>query len=265
MADEILTRPGRLVGGTVYALEETDSTNRVCLDLAAQGAPEGTAVLARRQTAGRGRQGRSFLSAADSGLYLSVLLRPKCPAERLGELTAWTGAAVCEALEALCGLSCGVKWVNDIILEGKKLGGILSELVLTDEGKVDHVVLGVGLNITTTAGQFGPDLARTAISLAQVMGDKAPGLEVVTEAVLDRLDEMYDRFPADHAHYLARYRALCVTTGREVTVHGGGGEPWPGFALEVDDHFSLVVRREDGSHTTVRAGQVSVRGADGYL
>ena len=259
-----LYRPGRRVGREIVCLETVDSTNSEAKRRAAGGAPDGLAVLAEGQTGGRGRRGRSFLSPAGKGLYLSVLLRPRCALEQVPALTAWTAAAVCGAVEGLCGLRPGIKWPNDVILEGRKLCGILTELELeADTGELGYVVVGLGLNVSQTKADFGPEVAPLAISLAQALG-RAPRRAEVAAAVLDALDGMYAAFPEQREDWLARYRARCLTVGRPVRLLRPGGEE-EAHAEGIDDDFALVVRHPDGRRETVSSGEVSVRGLLGYV
>ena len=155
---------GRLVGREVVCLDTVDSTNSEVKRRAADGAAEGLAVLSDEQTAGRGRRGNAFQSLKGKGLFCSVLLRPRVPLDALGQLTAWTAVAVCRAIEACCGLTCGIKWTNDIILNGKKLCGILTELEFEAESAAAvAVVVGIGVNVGQTEADFGPDLSPIAI------------------------------------------------------------------------------------------------------
>ena len=136
---------GRRVGRALVCLETVDSTNNEVKRRALAGAADGLAVVAEQQTGGRGRRGRSFVSPAGQGLYLSVLLRPRCPLEEVSTLTAWTAVAVCNAVERVCGVRPGIKWPNDVILDGRKLCGILTELELEAEtAALRHVVVGWG-------------------------------------------------------------------------------------------------------------------------
>ena len=256
---------GRLVGRTVVCLDTVDSTNSEVKRRAAGSAPEGLAVLSDEQTAGRGRRGNAFQSLKGKGLFCSVLLRPQVPLEALSQLTAWTAVAVCRAVEACCGLTCGIKWTNDIILNGKKLCGILTELEFEAESAAAvAVVLGVGINVGQTEADFGPDLAPTAVSLTQALGRPVRRAELAVH-LLAALDEMYAAFPQGKAAHLAEYRRRCVTTGREVALVGADGSRTPAFAQGVDDDFSLVCRLPGGTERTVTAGEVSVRGLLGYV
>ncbi len=254
---------GQTVGGTLMCLDTVDSTNNE-LKRRAETAPDGLAVLAEQQTGGRGRQGRSFVSPAGKGLYLSVLLRPACTLAEVSALTAWTAVAVCAALERCCGVRPGIKWPNDVVLEGKKLCGILTELeVEAETGALRHVIIGVGVNVSQTAEDFGPEVAPLAVSLAQVLA-APPRRAELAAAVLTALDELYAAFPRGRADYLARYRALCLTVGRPIRVIRGG-QVREGVAEAVTGEFALAVRWPDGIREDLFSGEVSVRGLLGYV
>ena len=274
---------GRLVGREVVCLDTVDSTNSEVKRRAANGAVEGLAVISDEQTAGRGRRGNAFQSLKGKGLFCSVLLRPQVALDALSQLTAWTAVAVCRALDALsqltawtavavcraveacCGLTCGIKWTNDIILDGKKLCGILTELEFEAESAAAvAVVVGVGVNVGQTEADFGPDLSPIATSLTQALERPVRRAELAVH-LLAALDEMYAAFPQGKNEYLAEYRRRCVTTGHEVALVRPDGSREPAFAREVDDDFALVCRLPDGSTRTVTAGEVSVRGLLGYV
>lgn len=254
---------GRRLGRELVCLETVDSTNSEIKRRAAAGAEEGLTVLADGQTGGRGRLGRSFVSPAGKGLYCSVLLRPACPLEELLCLTAWTAVAVCNAIEQVCQVRPAIKWTNDVMLQGRKLCGILTELGVEGEsGQVDYVVVGVGVNLSQTAEDFGPQVAPVAISLAQALGSP-PRRSEMAAGLISALDDMYTAFPAQKEAWLARYRADCITTGREVRIMRRGGTE-PAFAESIDQEFALVVRHPDGRREVLSSGEVSVRGLSGY-
>ena len=256
---------GRLVGREVVCLDTVDSTNSEVKRRAADGAVEGLAVISDEQTAGRGRRGNAFQSLKGKGLFCSVLLRPQAPLDTLSQLTAWTAVAVCRAIEACCGLTCGIKWTNDIILNGKKLCGILTELEFEAESAAAvAVVVGVGINVGQTEADFGPDLSPIAASLTQALGRPVRRAELAVH-LLTALDEMYAAFPQGKYEYLSEYRRRCVTTGHEVSLVRPDGGRESAFAQDVDDDFALVCRLPDGSTRTVTAGEVSVRGLLGYV
>lgn len=217
-------------------LEETDSTNRVAKELARQGAPHGTAVLAERQTAGRGRLGRAFFSP-EGGLYLSVILYPQCPPEDRVLMTPMAAVAVCRALEQVCGISPGIKWVNDLYLGGKKLCGILCE------GCGDAVIVGIGLNLYTPEGGFPAEIPATAL-------DVPVDRRVLAEAIRQQL--------LQPGEFLAEYRERCLLLGKTVTVHPVVGEAYAARAVELDDRCRLVVESCRGREA-LDSGEVSVR------
>ncbi len=257
-----LSDPRRVVGGEVVCLPRTDSTNDELKRRAMAGAPTGLAVTADEQTGGKGRRGRSFQSLAGKGLYLSVLLRPQVPLEIVSQLTAWTAVAVCQAIEDTSGVAASIKWPNDVLVEGKKLCGILTELgVEAETGSLSYVVVGMGTNVSQTREDFGPELEPIATSLA-ILGTHVTRRELAA-ALLDRLDAMNAAFPARREDYLAEYRRRCVTLGRQVKLVRPDGET-PAQALDVDDAFALRVRMASGAEETVSSGEVSVRGVLGY-
>lgn len=158
------------------------STNTYLKELAAKGAPHGLCVIAESQSAGRGRMGRIFLSPANRGLYLSVLLRPNCKAEELMHLTCAVGLAVCDAIKDVTGYQAGIKWINDLVADNKKLGGILTELSVDPAtANVDYAVIGIGINLSGLT--FPPELEHIATSLEAVTGN-VPKRDMLTAKLL---------------------------------------------------------------------------------
>ena len=241
---------------SILRCDEVDSTNNVCKTLAAQGA-DNTAVIARRQTAGKGRLGRSFLSP-EGGLYLSVLWRG-CPAGQLLTVTPLAAVAVCRAIQQVCGAVCGIKWCNDVVLNGKKLCGILTESSLRPDGGAEWLVVGIGVNVAQTA--FPPDIADMAASL--VMQGYSVSPDALAEVLLEQLTAMRQALPRPQA-WREEYRRRCVNLGRPVRVLRGDASR-QAAALDVDQQFGLTVRYENGETETVRSGEVSVRGLYGYI
>lgn len=256
----------QIIGREVIHLKHVDSTNSYLMQRAADGAEEGLAVIAHRQTAGRGRRGRSFQSTGGLGLYLSVLVRPDLPAIDAPELTAWTAVAVCNGIEAAFGKRPQVKWINDIVADGRKLGGILTEMALNPDGSLSHVVIGIGINVYHRRRDFAPELQDMAISIAQWLDrdlrDKTR--EYLAHCILRALDDMYCVFPTNRSSFLRRYRDDCVTIGQLIRVITSD-ESIPAVAEDIDDRFRLRVRYDDGSTATLNAGEVSVRGLWDYI
>ena len=255
-----------VVGRRLICLETVDSTNLRARQLAMAGAADGTVVTADRQTAGRGRLGRDFQSPGGLGIYLTALLRPDLPPERLSPLTAMAGVGVCRAVERVCGLSPGLKWPNDPVLDGRKLCGILTELSLEGEtGRVDHVALGIGVNVLQRPEDFGPEVREMATSLAQALGRPVSRPALAAELIRET-DRLYAALRGGALEpYLAEYRRRCVNLGRTVRLLSPGGAAGEtAEALDIDGDFGLVVRAADGRVRTVRSGEVSVRGMYGY-
>lgn len=245
-------------------LDEVDSTNTVCRRLASEGAPDGTVVMADCQTAGRGRRGRSFSSPGGMGLYLSILWRPDCPPQSLLPLTALIAVAVCRAVERTGGVSPDIKWPNDLVLCGRKLGGILTELSLEGEtGHVDCVIAGIGLNCRQRVEDFPPELSDMAISLDMALPVRVRR-GALAAALMEELDVLRHEVLGDPGRWLADYRARCLTVGRRVQILRDG-QRIEADAVAVDDRCGLVIRRDDGTEETLRAGEVSVRGLYGYV
>ena len=242
-----------------------DSTNTYARQIALEGAADGTAVIADCQTAGRGRMGRSFQSPRGKGIYLSVLFRPDLPPERLMPVTALAGLAVCNAVERLCGVRPGLKWPNDPVLGNRKLCGVLTEMALEGEtGRVQHLVVGIGINVLHTPEDFQDDVADIATSLQMELG-KPVSRPRLTALLLEELDLVYAALRSGELEaYLTAYRRDCVNLGKTVQLIGGE-ERETVTAVDVDEDFGLVVRMPDGSMRTVRSGEVSVRGLYGYV
>ena len=256
--------PTSVVGRELRCFDELDSTNNY---LTAQtAAPDGTAAVADSQTAGRGRMDRSFQSPKGQGIYLSVLLRPPLPPERLPPVTALAGVSVCGAVERVCGVRPGLKWPNDPVLAGKKLCGILTEMSLEAEtGRVQSLVLGIGINVGQRPEDFSPEVREVATSLGQVLG-RAVSRPRLAAALLEELDRAYAALLAgDLSEYREIYRRDCVNLGKTVQlIPFGGGERETAQAVDVDGEFNLVVRGAGGRERAIRSGEVSVRGLWGY-
>ena len=255
---------GALVGAKLLCLDCIDSTNTECKRQAMSGAPEGLVVTAEEQTGGRGRRGRGFQSPRGKGIYLSALFRPALELSQVSDFTAWVAVAVCDGIEACCHIRPQIKWTNDIVFQGKKLVGILTELGMESEsGALDYMVAGIGINVNHGSKDFAPEIRDMAYSLAQILGRPVRRAELAAQVIL-ALDRMYAGYPENKAEYLEKYRAGCVTTGRQVQLITPASRR-EAFAREIDDQFNLVVELPGGARETICAGEVSVRGMYGYV
>ncbi|HPS75458.1 MAG TPA: biotin--[acetyl-CoA-carboxylase] ligase [Oscillospiraceae bacterium] len=263
-AGELLARLGEERMRRVVFLDTVDSTNTYLRALALSGAPEGQIAVAGRQTGGRGRLGRAFASPEGMGVYLSALLRPDCRPEEVSAVTGCTAVAMADAVQNACGVRPGVKWVNDLLLDGKKIAGILTELSVEGEsGSVQYVIVGVGVNCNQLAGDFPGELAGMAGSVRMHTGEAVCRADLAAEMIA-AFDVLAEAFPAGRADYLAAYRQDCVTPGNTVTVRRGEQER-EAFAEGIGEDFGLRVRYAGGGRETLSGGEVSVRGLLGYV
>lgn len=237
----------------VTVLPECDSTNAWAKKLALSGAPDGTVVLADRQTAGRGRRGHSFYSPP-GGLYLSVVLRPQLPAQKCTFLTLAAAVAVCRAVNEICGLTPRIKWVNDVFLDGKKICGILTEASADLEGgSLEYAVVGIGVNIWLRREELPEELRDTVGALYD-----APAEGTVRCRLAACIIQHLCALAHDPAATLAEYRAHSFLPGREIMVLTGP-RTGPAKALSITEEGHLLVEFPDHTTLALTAGEVSVK------
>ncbi len=244
----------------IFYFDTLPSTNDHAKALAQQGAPAGTVVIAGSQSAGRGRIGRSFHAPAGLGLYLSVILRPGCMPDQLMHLTCAVAVATCDAIEGCTGIRPQVKWINDIILNSRKLGGILTELSVNPKsGLVDWAVIGIGINCLHR--DFPPEIRDVATSLL-LCGGKSIEPKELAASLIQALYRMNSDLQSKQV--MAIYKKDCITIGQDVLLIQGDKKTEV-TVLDVDNDGGLVVRHCDGTIATVCSGEISVRGLCGYL
>lgn len=245
----------KALGRELKVLDEVNSTNIAAKELASAGAPHGTAVAADMQTMGRGRLGRTFVSPAGTGLYLSVILRPEIELEATAMMTTAASVAVAEAVEKLTGSAAQIKWVNDVYLNGKKICGILTEASLGLEMKsLDYAVIGIGVNVRSVRGKFDSELIKTASSIEDETGliiDR----NALCAAILDRLEFYTDSLR--ERSFLEGYRRRELLTGNDITAMVGN-QPITGKALGIDDNGNLIVELPDGSVKHLGSGEANL-------
>jgi len=251
----------RWLGRNLHWLEETDSTNRVALQLAADGAPHGTAVIAESQSAGRGRLGRSFFSPPGLNLYTSLLLRPDVTLEAAPAFIQATAVAVADAVAETVGEEDAVeiKWPNDVLLAGLKTSGILLELS-AEATRIAHLVVGIGVNLNVDRADFPEEFRVTATSLASHLGRPISRV-AFTRRLFEGLEEILDLciekgFNEVRPRFEARFRM----PGRRVRVcsGAGGGPDVVGIVRGIDDMGALLLTEGDGRQTRVLAGDVTL-------
>lgn len=232
------------------------STNTILKDMVCSATailPEGFAIVAQRQTAGRGRMGRSFESPPE-GLYLSMVFYPKCPAEDIACITPCVAVAVCRAIEKACNVSPDIKWPNDLLIDGKKICGILTESSAV-RGKT-FVITGIGINVNTPVEAFSPQVAEIAGSIYTQSGQKAD-TECLARALIEELDSMYSLWTEDKKCCLAEYRSRCINTGKDAILLENGSSA-PAKIIGIDDNYALIAL-SDGEERHINCGEVSLR------
>ena len=245
---QYLTGEAQALDLRVY--DAVDSTNIVLRNLANGGAPEGTVVVAASQTGGRGRKGRSFYSPQGTGVYVSLLLKPKIAPDDATLITTTAAVAVCGAAEALSGKPASIKWVNDVFMDGKKVCGILTEGSFDMEsGQFEYAILGAGVNVYEPVGGFPPEIRDIAGS---VLPCPLPdGKNRMAAEYLNRFVSLYQTLGG--AETIAEYRRRSFVLGQMVTVLSRESA-LPARALDVDEKCRLVVEYDDGRRETLSSG-----------
>lgn len=245
---------GSLFGKRVHHFFKVDSTNRVALQLAHAGEPEGTVVIAEEQTAGRGRAGRAWHSERAAGIYMTVLLRPPLAPVQAPLLTMLAGISAHAAIQSEVKLSLDLKWPNDLMLDGKKLGGILTEMH-AEPSAVKFVIVGIGINVNQE--KFPAELSAIATSLRIASGRRQARMEILSR-LLREFETDYQRFLQEGpAGVIQRFSAISsFASGKNVRVTSGSTS-FSGVTEGLSPEGLLMVRREDGQVVTVIAGDVT--------
>jgi BirA family biotin operon repressor/biotin-[acetyl-CoA-carboxylase] ligase len=243
------------IGHSIHYYTTVSSTNNEAKRLANEGCPEGTIVLAEEQKSGRGRLARGWFSPYARGIWFSVVLRPKFPPQEAPKCTLLAAVAIARAIRAM-GVNCGIKWPNDILFNGKKLVGILTEMN-AEMDAINYIVIGMGINVNTDAGEFPEELRDIAASLSTVLGRKVSRSDLFI-ALLHELESLYELVSQEgFSPILSEWRTLSATLGHMVDVFGIN-RSFSGLALDIDTDGALIVETEAGLEKVI-AGDVSVR------
>jgi len=257
-ADDLLSfvEQNKVIGRDIRVFQETSSTNDIVEKLARDGVSEGVVVFAESQTRGRGRLGRKWLSPARKGLWFSVLLRPDLRPQAATQLTVAASASLARAIRQCTGLIPEIKWPNDILIRGKKVSGILTEL----SAELDHikyVILGIGVDVNLNATDFPAELRKTATSLKIEAGRALPRAELAA-AILRELDADYDRIDRRQFSRISEeWQQLCSTLGRHVSIRLGD-RLIHGLAESLDEDGALLLRTEHGHLERIIGGDVTL-------
>jgi BirA family biotin operon repressor/biotin-[acetyl-CoA-carboxylase] ligase len=251
-------KPGlktRIIGKDIELLPEVASTNTLAMEMASNGAPEGTVVIAEMQTGGKGRRGRKWISPKGN-LYLSLILRPDIPMYKAPLITLMGAVAVASAINKQCSLEAAIKWPNDILILGRKVSGLLTEMS-AEQDRIRHIVLGIGVDVNMDLGDLSPDLRELTTTLAVAVGEKINRTALLQEILRD-LDHWYQAFLSNVQEVLSAWKSLNMTTGNRVTV-SGSGETLEGLAQGIDNEGRLIIRLDDGAIRSVAAGDVTIQ------
>lgn len=247
----------RLLGTSMFHYESLQSTNETARELALQGSPEGTVVVAEEQVRGKGRMGRSWLSPRSQGIWMSVILRPRLHPAQAPGVTSVAAVAVARSVEEQTGLKSEIKWPNDILVNGRKVVGILTELVGEDD-QVQFVILGIGVNVNIQRDSFPKDLRDKATSLGLEAGRKIDRIELAA-AILKHLELEYQSFLREGLKpTIARWKTFWRHRGNTVEVRYLD-RVVRGVALDVEDDGALLLELPGGERERVRAGEVFPR------
>lgn len=249
LGDSILTEV-ETVAGRLIIREEAESTQDIARDLAKQGEPEGTAVMARKQTKGRGRSGHSWVSPSGKNLALSLILRPPMPPDEATFISLLASVAVAETVEAAGPIRTELKWPNDVLVQGRKIAGILSEAVMLGR-TMEYVILGVGLNVNSVAADFPPELRSSVTSMLMCTG-RSVDPEAVARTFMGRMSALYKRLKNEGGRFVVPlWRTRWAHQGC-VLVHEGARA----VAEGLDAEGALLLRTDDGSVKRVVSGEV---------
>ena len=239
----------------IKVLDEAISTSTLLKELGENGAPEGTVVIAERQTGGRGRLGRSFFSPEGSGIYMSFLVRPEITLSECAQITALAAVSVCDAIKDVTGIATGIKWVNDVYRDGKKISGILTEAVLSNDNRTPKFIsVGIGINV------YPSDMPKEIADIATSLFTETPK-EIRNELIAKILDNFFAYYKKEKS-FIEKYKNYSVVTGKKIKVIRGS-ESFEAEALGINEDCSLLVRLQNGSTLSLSSGEISIRPLDG--
>ncbi|HEX3028318.1 MAG TPA: biotin--[acetyl-CoA-carboxylase] ligase [Clostridia bacterium] len=261
-----------VIGKRILRLDSIDSTNNYAKKKASEGCEDGTAVIAETQTSGRGRLGREWNSSDKKGIWMSVILKPDIAPEEAQIITLAASVAVVKAVKSVTGIDTAIKWPNDVILDGKKVCGILTEMN-TEIDRINYIVVGIGVNVNHEKADFPEELRDKAVSLKMFSKDDMDSKKVLCEnyernmiitSILFELEQKYSKIKKGFFRDIVEeWKLYSATIGKEVRVISRNSE-YIGVAIDVAPDGKLIVRCSDGETREVASGEISVRGIMGY-
>ncbi len=243
-----------VVGKEIHLYHEVASTNTLAMEMAAQGAQEGAVVIAETQTGGKGRLGRKWISPKGN-LYLSVVLRPAVPAHRAPLVTLMGAVAVASAARSQYGVQASIKWPNDVLISGRKVAGLLTEMS-AEQDRIKHIVLGIGVDVNMNTAELPEEIRSRTTTLAAEAGRRIDRNDLLRQ-ILSALDHQYQIFLKNDVDVIREWETLNMTTGSRVAV-SGLGETITGLAHGIDREGRLIIMLDGGGIRAVAAGDVTI-------
>jgi len=260
----------KYLGSEVHCLNTVDSTNIYAKKIANEGCKDGALVVAETQVSGKGRMGRTWESKDKKGIWMSIVLKPEILPSRIQIITLAASVAVVRGIKKVTGIDTGIKWPNDIISNGKKVCGILTEMS-SEPDRVNYIVLGIGINVNHDAADFNDEIRHRAASLKMLKSsDSDTPVENIRrsdliKAILTELEHLYENIKNGRTDVvLSQWRGASLTLGKEIKVLSGDCE-YRGTALDITDDGKLVFRDMNDLIHELVAGDISIRGVDGYI
>lgn len=253
-----------ILGSKIVSVNSTESTNTLAKELASEGCEEGTVIIADEQIGGKGRMGRSWVSPPKKGIWMSIILKPRIAPAKAPLITSMAAIAVARAIEIVTGLKPAIKWPNDILIDDKKVCGILTEMQ-GDMDAIHYVVVGIGINVNLDMEDFPQEIEDRATSLKIESGEFISRAKIIRE-VLKELEEVYAQYvkTGDSESIISEIEANSATIGKRIRVTGVNINI-EGVAVDIADDGALMVMLDDGQMRKIMSGDVSVRGMDGYV
>lgn len=252
----------KLLGKKVITFDTLESTNKEAKRFAIEGENEGTVIISEEQTSGKGRRGKDWISPPNSGIWMSIILRPEIIVQNASMLTLVAGLAVCKAIQEETKLNVEIKWPNDIILDEKKVGGILTEMS-SEIDFINFIIVGIGINVNIPS--FPEEISNVATSLL-INGKKNYKRKNIVKKILEYFEIYYNKYlqTEDLTYLIEEYNKYCINIGRDVKIINKN-EVLIAKAKEVTTSGELVVIDDNGKEVIINSGEVSVRGLNGYV
>lgn len=252
----------KIIGKQIILLDETDSTNLEAKRHQDEDSSNGMVFIAEQQNQGRGRLGRSWVSPKETGIWMSILLKPEFSPESASQITLLAALAAADAVRTVTGLDCQIKWPNDLVVNGKKVCGILTEMGASED-RIQYLVTGIGINVNT---EYFPEEIREMASSLKIEGGSSYIREDIVAELLNHFEFYYEEFSKTTSlkNMVNYYNSILINKGKKVKIVGNPTTDI-GEALGIDETGRLLVRMDDGEERAIVSGEVSVRGLYGYV